>query len=105
VTLLERLAQLPDTALVPVAWVRELLAAENGAPGGATGDDPAQALPGTLAGPSTNGDRLLTADEAAARLGVSVRWCYDHAAELGVRKLSRRCVRFSAAAVERRAKR
>lgn len=46
-------------------------------------------------------DTWLTAAETGARLGVSARWCYDHAAQLGVRKLSHKCVRFSARAVDR----
>jgi hypothetical protein len=50
-------------------------------------------------------DQLITAEEAAARLSVSPRWVYDHADVLGVRRMSRRCVRFSARAVERYATR
>lgn len=46
-------------------------------------------------------EEMLTVTQAAARLNVSTRWCYDHGKELGVRKLSRRCVRFSARAVDR----
>jgi len=56
-------------------------------------DDRAVALPVS--------DEWLTAEQTAARLGVSDRWCYDHADQLGVRRLSRRCVRFSARAVDR----
>ena len=51
--------------------------------------------------PTSESDEWLTADECAARLHVSPRWCYDHAQQLGVKKLSRRCVRFSARAVQR----
>ncbi len=47
-------------------------------------------------------DRLLTAREAAAVLGVSARWIYDHADELpGTQRLSRRCLRFSENALRR----
>lgn len=46
-------------------------------------------------------DQWLDAEHAALRLGVSPRWIYDHADQLGVRRLSRRCVRFSARSVER----
>jgi hypothetical protein len=34
-------------------------------------------------------------------LHVSARWVYDHGDKLGVRRLSRRCVRFSSRAVGR----
>ena len=47
-------------------------------------------------------DRLLTAGEVAALLSTTVRWVYAHAGELGGRRLSRRCVRFSEATVRRR---
>lgn len=41
-------------------------------------------------------DRLLTAEEAARRLGVRPRWLYDHAASLPFAvKLSPRMRRFS----------
>jgi hypothetical protein len=41
-------------------------------------------------------DRLLTPDAAAARFGVRKRWLLDHADEIpGVRRLSRKIVRFS----------
>jgi len=60
---------------------------------------------GPIAPAKEASERLLTADEAATRLGVSVRWVYDHAHEIGVRRLSRRCVRFAEAAVDRRAQR
>jgi hypothetical protein len=46
-------------------------------------------------------EKWLTADECAALLHVSARWCYDHRVQLGGRKLSRRCVRFSSRAVDR----
>lgn len=44
-------------------------------------------------------DHWLTAAQVAALLGTSQRWAYDHADELGGRRLSRRCLRFSEAAV------
>lgn len=41
-------------------------------------------------------DRLLTPDAAAARFGVTKRWLLDHADQIpGVRRLSRKIVRFS----------
>jgi len=41
-------------------------------------------------------DRLLTPDAAAARFGVTKRWLLEHADEIpGVRRLSRKIVRFS----------
>ena len=46
-------------------------------------------------------DRWLTAAQVAELLGVSARWAYDHVEQLGGRQLSRRCVRFSEAAVRR----
>ena len=46
-------------------------------------------------------DRWLTADDVAERLATSTRWVYDHVDQLGGRRLSRRCVRFSEAAVHR----
>lgn len=47
-------------------------------------------------------ERWLTATEVAAMLNVSPRWCYDHKKDLGAKRLSRRCTRFAASAVERR---
>ncbi len=39
---------------------------------------------GAAPAPPTNKlGRHLTADEVAERLGVSTKWCYDHADELG----------------------
>ncbi len=41
-------------------------------------------------------DRLLTPDAAAERFGVTKRWLLDHADQIpGVRRLSRKIVRFS----------
>jgi hypothetical protein len=50
-------------------------------------------------------DTLLNAAQAAARLGVAERWVYDHAEQIGGRRLSLRCRRLSSAAVERFLKR
>jgi len=46
-------------------------------------------------------ERWLTAAQVAPLLGVSDRWCYDHAEQLGGKRLSRRCMRFSEVAVRR----
>jgi predicted DNA-binding transcriptional regulator AlpA len=46
-------------------------------------------------------DRWLTADQVAELLGTSRRWAYSHADELGGKRLSPRCLRFSDAAVRR----
>jgi hypothetical protein len=46
-------------------------------------------------------ERWLTANDCAELLNVSARWCYEHGDELGIRRLSRRCVRFSSHAVAR----
>lgn len=44
---------------------------------------------------------LLTAEQAAERLGVDTRWIYRHQNELGGVKLSDRALRFSEKSVER----
>ena len=47
-------------------------------------------------------DRLLTPGEAAAMLGVTVRWLYRHADQLTfTRRLSRKVLRFSEAGLRR----
>lgn len=47
-------------------------------------------------------DRLLTPEEAAPLLGVSVRWLYRHAKRLPfTRRLSRKALRFSEAGLRR----
>ena len=47
-------------------------------------------------------DRLLTPQEAAARLGVTVRWFYRHADNLPfTRRLSPRTLRFSEGGIAR----
>jgi hypothetical protein len=69
-------------------------------------DELLSALGSTTPAPApADPDQLITAEDAAARLSVSSRWVYDHADVLGVRRMSRRCVRFSARAVERYATR
>lgn len=50
--------------------------------------------------PRPDGDRLLTPDEAAARLGVHRRRVYQLAAELGAVKLGRRTLRIPARALD-----
>jgi len=48
------------------------------------------------------GDRLLPPEEAAALLGVTVRWLYRHAPEFTfTRKLSRKVLRFHEAGLLR----
>jgi hypothetical protein len=50
----------------------------------------------------TTTDRLLTPEAAAVRFGVSKRWLLDHAHQLaGVRRLSRKVIRFSERHLER----
>lgn len=45
--------------------------------------------------------RLLTPEEAAARLGVEVRWLYRHHKQFTFsRKLSRKCLRFDPAGLQ-----
>jgi hypothetical protein len=46
-------------------------------------------------------DEWLTAEQIAERFNLSPRWCYDHRKEIGGKKLSRRCTRFSLRAVEK----
>lgn len=95
-TLADRLAAivaaLPEGGAVtlPVAELRHWLEDEQ------RGNGPAPIPPDPA-----DDERWLTAEECAAKLSVSVRWCYDHARELGARRLSRRCVRFSERAVDR----
>ncbi|OGA02879.1 MAG: hypothetical protein A3I00_05835 [Betaproteobacteria bacterium RIFCSPLOWO2_02_FULL_64_12] len=52
--------------------------------------------------PAPTDDRLLTADEAAAILGVTPTWLYRHAKTLPyTRRLSRKVLRFSEAGLRR----
>ena len=43
----------------------------------------------------SEGDRLLSVEDVAERLGVSARWVYEHQDELPRSSLSPRCLRFS----------
>ena len=48
-----------------------------------------------------NADQLLTAKEAAQRLGMSVDWLYDHAQRLPfTRRVGTRSLRFSRTAID-----
>jgi predicted DNA-binding transcriptional regulator AlpA len=103
VTLLEQLAQLPDTALVPVAWVRERLAADNDAPGSPQRDDLHLQIHQGTAAASTDApaDGLLTARDVAAALGCSTRYVYAHAADFPFTMRVGSMVRFDAAGLRR----
>ncbi len=46
-------------------------------------------------------DKLLTADEAARRLGVKIRWLYGHDLPFAVRLPNSRAVRFSERGIAR----
>ncbi len=47
-------------------------------------------------------DRLLTPEEAAQILGVTVKWLYRHAKRFSfTRRLSRKCLRFSEAGLRK----
>ena len=82
--------QLP-AALGALAEVQAILTARLMAP-----------KPGTAARPTQAPDRLLRAQEAAARLGMSRRWLYAHASELPfARRVSAGAVRFSERGMER----
>jgi hypothetical protein len=74
----------PSGSAVPVPreWLLELL----------------EASPAASASPA---DRMLTAAKVAEMLDTTERWVYNHADQLGVKRLSRRCIRFSEAAVHR----
>ena len=50
---------------------------------------------------ASDGEPLLDAKAVAEQLGTSARWVYDHAEELGGKRLTRRCLRFPEAAVRR----
>ncbi|MBI1797869.1 MAG: helix-turn-helix domain-containing protein [Candidatus Eisenbacteria bacterium] len=84
-------------ALTPqeVERIVTVLRASSGSPreGGAASSDP---------GASRSDADLLSVAEAAALLGVTPRWLYRHARTLPfTRKLSRKCLRFSRAGIER----
>ena len=65
----------------------------------------ANAVPAPVEPPRANGrgpDVLLTAQQAAERLGVSRRWMYSHAPKLGfTKRLSGGTLRFSERGLER----
>lgn len=62
----------------------------------------APARPAPTPRPGSTPDRLLTAEEAGARLGVGRRWMYRHASELPfVRRLTSGTLRFSERGLER----
>lgn len=90
-TLAERVRAIVDampsgaSVTLPVSELRQWIEAEG------------PALPAVPESP----EEWLTAEQVAERLGVTQRWCYDHAEALGARKLSRRCVRFSSRAIAR----
>lgn len=58
-----------------------------------------------LVAPLPERDRLLTAEETAARLACSVPFVYKHQDELGGVRLSERALRFRESEVERYVKR
>ncbi len=98
---LERLVQRADLGQIPallgaLEQVRAMAWARLSAPQVAT-QAPTR--------PRSGKDRLLSAQEAADLLGVSERWVYDHADELGGQRLSARCLRFSEKALRRRIER
>src|SRR5437016_657942 len=55
--------------------------------------------------PKAAAGKSLTAEQAAQRLGVSVRWIYRHATQLGAIRLSARTLRVPDSALERYVKR
>jgi excisionase family DNA binding protein len=57
--------------------------------------------PPALPAPKALAGKSLTAEEAAHRLGVSTRWVYRHATQLGALRLSARTLRVPESAVER----
>jgi hypothetical protein len=59
-------------------------------------------MPDIAPAPAADVEEWLTAEQTAKLLNTSTRWVYDHSGELGARKLSRRCIRFSSRAVARR---
>ncbi len=90
--LVKALAALPETAslMLTVADLREAMDGEQPAP---------EPHPAPLQEPP---DELLTMKQAAALLGVKVRWVYEHQGELPVVKLGPRTLRVSRRKLERR---
>ena len=80
------IGSLPDTAILSLSVADLRGVVVDVAPASVTTDEP---------------DEMLTAEQVAAKLSVTPRFCYDHAKELGAKKLSRKCVRFSSRAVTR----
>ncbi len=64
-------------------------------------DRVAARLNGRHDAPPEGGETMLTAEAVAKQLQTSARWVYDHADELGGKRLSRRCLRFPEAAIRR----
>jgi hypothetical protein len=94
---------LPDPALIPqehIAAMLAQLAALQSALAARLLQDSAihnQSLPAT-----SEPEELLTAEQAAAQLNVSVDWMYRHASELPfTKRLSRKALRFSKAGLLR----
>ena len=61
--------------------------------------------PQAPAQPKASAGKSLAAEQAAQRLGVSVRWVYRHSSQLGALRLSARTLRVPEAAIERMLKR
>jgi hypothetical protein len=55
--------------------------------------------------PTAEAEKMLTAAEVGKLLGTEKRWVYNHANQLGVKRLSRRCLRFPESAIRRRLER
>jgi predicted DNA-binding transcriptional regulator AlpA len=51
--------------------------------------------------PTAEAERMLNAAEVGKLLGTEERWVYNHANQLSVKRLSRRCLRFPETAVRR----
>jgi hypothetical protein len=75
-------------------------------PAGAAVPVPREALLELLtkgSAPSTDEapEKMLTAEQVADLLSTPARWVYNHAGQLGGKRLSRRCLRFPETAVRR----
>jgi predicted DNA-binding transcriptional regulator AlpA len=46
-------------------------------------------------------ERMFTVEEVAELLGTTVRWVYNHADQLGGKRLSKRCLRFPESSIRR----
>jgi len=94
----ERVASVPRSVLpsliAQVAALQVALATQLASTLGPSDERPATA--------SLDADRLLTPEDAAASLGVTVTWLYRHARTLPfTRRLSRKALRFSEAGLHR----